>query len=94
MLLTVEAWLMEGDSILNGKQLTAFTNEEEKAVELDQVVPFALETRLRELGGDFSQADIFQPHVVTDSNLVTGQNPPSSAPTAVAVMTVLNQVPA
>ncbi|MEM9503854.1 MAG: type 1 glutamine amidotransferase domain-containing protein [Cyanobacteria bacterium P01_E01_bin.43] len=90
----VNAKTPQGDSILHGKQLTAFTNEEEKAVELDQVVPFALETRLRELGSDFSQTDAFQPHVVTDGNLVTGQNPPSSAPTAVAVMTVLNQVTA
>lgn len=84
----------QGESILRGKQLTAFTNAEEKAVQLDQVVPFALETRLRELGGEFSQAEPFQPHVVTDGNLVTGQNPPSSAATAEAVVKLLNQVPA
>lgn len=90
----VKAQTPQGDSILAGKKLTGFTNAEEKAVQLDQVVPFALETRLRELGGEFSQADTFQPHVVTDGWLVTGQNPPSSAGTAEAVVKLLNQVPA
>ena len=90
----VKAKTPQGESILKGKQLTAFTNAEESAVKLDQVVPFALETRLKELGGDFSQADVFQPYVVTDGNLVTGQNPPSSASTAEAVIKLLNQVPA
>ena len=90
----VKAQTPQGDSILKGKKLTGFTNDEEKAVQLDQVVPFALETRLRELGGDFSQADVFQPYVVTDGTLVTGQNPPSSAPTAEAIVKLLSQVPA
>jgi len=90
----VRANTPEGESILKGKNLTAFTNAEEKAVELDQVVPFALETRLRELGGKFSHAEPFQPHVVTDGTLVTGQNPPSSAQTAQAVVELLNRVPA
>jgi len=90
----VKAQTPEGTSILQGKKLTGFTNAEEKAVQLDQVVPFALETRLRELGGEFSQADVFQPHVVTDGTLVTGQNPPSSAPTAEAIVKLLSQVPA
>lgn len=90
----INAQTPQGESILKGKKLTAFTNAEEQAVQLDQVVPFALETRLRELGGDFSQADTFQPHVVTDGNLVTGQNPPSSAATAYGVVKLLNHVPA
>ena len=90
----VKAQTPQGESILHGKKLTGFTNAEEKAVELDQVVPFALETRLRELGGEFSNADLFMPHVVTDGLLVTGQNPPSSAPTAEAIVKLLNQVPA
>ena len=83
-----------GESILKGKKLTAFTNAEEQAVQLDQVVPFKLETRLKELGGDFHQAEPFKSHVVTDGNLVTGQNPPSSAATAHGVVKLLNQVPA
>jgi putative intracellular protease/amidase len=90
----VKANTPQGESILKGKKLTAFTNAEEKAVQLYQVVPFALETRLRELGGEFSHADTFQPYVVTDGLLVTGQNPPSSTATAEAVVALLNRVPA
>lgn len=90
----VKAQTPQGESILKGKKLTAFTNAEEQAVQLDQVVPFKLENRLKELGGDFSQAEVFQSHVVTDGHLVTGQNPPSSAATAYGVVKLLNQVPA
>lgn len=90
----IKAQTPQGESILKGKKLTAFTNAEEQAVQLDQVVPFKLENRLKELGGDFSQAEVFQPHVVTDGHLVTGQNPPSSAATAYGVVKLLNQVPA
>ena len=90
----VKAKTADGNSILEGRQLTAFTNAEEVAVELDQVVPFSLESRLKELGGEFSQADVFQPHVVTDGNLVTGQNPPASAPTAKAVIEQLSPISA
>lgn len=90
----VQAKTSTGESILKGKKLTAFTNAEEAAVKLDTVVPFPLETRLKELGGEFSKADVFEPYVVTDGTLVTGQNPPSSAPTAVAMMVALNRVPA
>lgn len=82
----------QGQSILQGKQVTGFTNEEEIAVALDQVVPFALETRLAELGGRFYGGAKFQPNVVVDGRLITGQNPPSSEPTAKAVIQALKQV--
>ncbi|MBD0333910.1 MAG: type 1 glutamine amidotransferase domain-containing protein [Cyanobacteria bacterium Co-bin13] len=82
----------QGQSILKGKQVTGFTNEEEVAVALDQVVPFALETRLAELGGQFHGGAKFEPNVKVDGRLVTGQNPPSSEPTAKAVIQVLKQV--
>jgi putative intracellular protease/amidase len=78
-----------GTSILNGKRVTGFTNQEEIAVELDQIVPFLLETRLTELGGQFSCTEAFQPYVVTDGQLITGQNPASSAPAAQAVLEAL-----
>jgi putative intracellular protease/amidase len=90
----VQAQGQDGHALVKGKRLTAFTNAEEKAVGLDQVVPFALETRLRDLGGDFSHSDPLQSHVVTDGTLVTGQNPPASAETAQAVIALLNPVPA
>ncbi|MBD0266656.1 MAG: type 1 glutamine amidotransferase domain-containing protein [Cyanobacteria bacterium Co-bin8] len=79
----------QGQSILKGKQVTGFTNEEEVAVDLDQVVPFALETRLAELGGQFSGGAKFEPKVVVDGRLVTGQNPASSEPAAKALIQAL-----
>jgi putative intracellular protease/amidase len=48
-----------------------------------------VEDMLESNGGIYSKADNFQPHVVTDGNLVTGQNPPSSAGAASAVIRLL-----
>jgi putative intracellular protease/amidase len=69
----------DGAWAFKGYRLTAFTNEEEAAVGLADKVPFMLETRLRELGGDVQAGRPWMPHVVADRNLVTGQNPASSA---------------
>lgn len=80
-----------GDSILKGKSVTGFTNQEEEAVELSQMVPFLLETRLQELSGRFSCESPFQPYVVTDGQLITGQNPASSEAAAKAVLNSLTQ---
>jgi len=62
-----------------GYRLTAFTNEEEREVGLADKLPFLLENRLRELGADFRAGPAWKPHVETDRDLVTGQNPASSA---------------
>jgi putative intracellular protease/amidase len=67
-----------GQPIVAGRRVSAFTNSEEEAVGLVDAVPFLLETRLRELGGDFGGAPDFQPYAVRDGQLVTGQNPASS----------------
>ncbi|MCE7995680.1 MAG: type 1 glutamine amidotransferase domain-containing protein [Roseivirga sp.] len=64
---------------VKGKKLTAFSNSEEIAVGAQTVVPFLLESKLKELGAIYSQGDNFTPFVVADGNLVTGQNPASSA---------------
>jgi putative intracellular protease/amidase len=64
--------------IVAGRRVSAFTNSEEVAVGLMEVVPFALESRLRELGARFEGGPDFQPYAVADGNLVTGQNPASS----------------
>lgn len=58
--------------------MTGFTDAEEKAVGLDHVVPFLLESKLRELGGVFESGGDWQPHAVRDGHLITGQNPMSS----------------
>jgi putative intracellular protease/amidase len=75
-----------GESLVKGRVITGFTDSEEKAVKLERVVPFLLETRLRELGGNFQTAADFAPHVEQDGNLITGQNPASSAPAAERVL--------
>ncbi len=74
----VNVKLDDNNYLVAGRKMTSFTNEEEAAVELDGVVPFLLESRLRERGANFSKADPFQEHVVTDGRLVTGQNPASA----------------
>jgi hypothetical protein len=56
-----------------------------------QKVPFLLESRLRELGANFQATGDWQPHVVTDGRLVTGQNPQSSADVAKAALQVVKQ---
>lgn len=85
----VGARLSDGRPLVQGRRLTSFTDEEERAVGLHEVVPFLLESRLRELGALFEAAPKFQPHTVRDGHLITGQNPASSAGTARAVLEAL-----
>jgi putative intracellular protease/amidase len=72
----------DGSALVEGKRVTCFTNSEEEAVGLTKVVPFLVEDEMRRLGGIFSSADDWQPHVVSDGLLITGQSPASSGPTA------------
>ena len=85
----VNVTLRDGEPLVDGKKLTAFTNAEEDAVGLTDAVPFLLEDRLRERGAHFKGEDDFQPHVVVDGRLVTGQNPASSAEAAARLVEVL-----
>ncbi len=86
----VGATSSSGQSIIAGKRLTAFTNAEEREVQLERAVPFLLEDKLREEGAQFEAAANWTDHVVTDGLLITGQNPQSSASTARAVIAWLN----
>jgi putative intracellular protease/amidase len=79
----------DGAPLVRGKRVTGFTNSEEEAVGLVQVVPFLVEDMLETHGGHFSKGPDWQPHVVTDGLLVTGQNPASSAGGAEALLKVL-----
>lgn len=74
----VSATYDNGTSVVKGKNIAAFTNSEEDAVELTEDMPFLLETRLRELGANVIIAPDFQANAVADGNLITGQNPASS----------------
>jgi putative intracellular protease/amidase len=72
----------DGKPLVAGKRVNSFTDAEERAVELDGVVPFLLESKLRELGATVETADKFTAKVVEDGNLLTGQNPMSAQPLA------------
>ena len=72
----------DGTPLVKGKKVTGFTNTEEAAVQLTQVVPFLVEDMLVANGGLYSKGADWAPHVVTDGNLMTGQNPASSGPAA------------
>jgi putative intracellular protease/amidase len=85
----VSTVLDNGRSLVYGKNVTGFTNVEERAVQLDKLVPFLLEDKLIELGGKYTNKDAWQEYVVVDGNLITGQNPQSSSGFAKAVLTKL-----
>ncbi|MFI4969072.1 MAG: type 1 glutamine amidotransferase domain-containing protein [Lysobacterales bacterium] len=78
-----------GLPLVRGKAVTGFSDSEEKAAGLTDVVPFLVEDMLKGHGGGYSKKADWQPHVVTDANLVTGQNPASSEKAARAVLTLL-----
>jgi putative intracellular protease/amidase len=88
----VNVVLSDGRRLVEGRTVAAFTNEEEKAVGLTDVVPFALQTRLEELGAKHSAAPNFQPWVVRDGRLVTGQNPASATGVAAEMLAALASV--
>ncbi|HET7561789.1 MAG TPA: type 1 glutamine amidotransferase domain-containing protein [Rhodanobacteraceae bacterium] len=75
-----------GLPLVRGKAVTGFSNSEERAAGLADAVPFQIEDMLREDGGEYSKAADWQPHVVVAGNLITGQNPASSAGVAKAVL--------
>ena len=85
----VAACTPDGRPLVAGRQVSAFTNAEEDAVGQSAVVPFALESRLRELGARFSPAPLWQAHAVRDGQLITGQNPQSSEAVAALVLQAL-----
>jgi putative intracellular protease/amidase len=85
----VSAKRADGKSILTGKRVNSFTDAEEAAVGLTDVVPFALESRLRSLGAQFEGAANWQAFAVRDGNLITGQNPQSSELVAQHVLAAL-----
>ncbi|WP_210604010.1 type 1 glutamine amidotransferase domain-containing protein [Brevibacterium oceani] len=75
----------EGRPFVEGRRVTGFSNAEEEAVGLTDVMPFLLEDALKERGADYSAAPEWTSHVVTDGTLITGQNPSSSVEIARAL---------
>lgn len=83
-----------GLPLVRGKEVTGFSDSEEAAAGLTDVVPFLVEDVLKWRGALYSKKPDWEPHVVTSENLVTGQNPASSAPAAKAVLALLARSPA
>ena len=68
----------DGSPLVNGKKVTGFTNSEEAAVKLTDVVPFLVEDMLKDNGGIYSKVGDWSPYAIEDGLLITGQNPASS----------------
>ena len=79
----------DGKPLVEGRNVTGYTNTEEEAVGLTQVVPFLVEDELGRNGGRFSKLDDWAPYVVVDGLLITGQNPASSGPAAERLVSLL-----
>ena len=79
----------DGQPLVKGRKVTGFSNSEEEAVQLTDVVPFLVEDMLKANGGHYSCAADWQSHVAVDGLLVTGQNPASSDASAKALLKLL-----
>jgi putative intracellular protease/amidase len=77
------------EPLVKGKNVTGFTNTEEEAVKLTEVVPFLLEDELQSKGGIYSKKEDWASHVVKDGMLITGQNPASSEEAAKELLKLL-----
>jgi len=75
-----------GELLIKGRNLTGFTNGEEEGVGLTEVVPFLIEDEFIAAGANYSKGPDWQPYVVEDGNLITGQNPASSEAVATALV--------
>ncbi|MEK1943664.1 MAG: type 1 glutamine amidotransferase domain-containing protein [Pseudomonas sp.] len=76
----------DGRPLVEGKKVTGFTNSEEAAVQLTDIVPFLVEDELKAKGGVYSQGPDWGSYVVVDGLLITGQNPASSAEAATVLL--------
>lgn len=89
----VNVTLSDGSHLVDGKRVACFTDSEERAMELDDVVPFLLQSTLEERGARVVTADDFDPNVVIDGRLVTGQNPASATGVGEGLVHVLKGTP-
>lgn len=80
----------DGSYLIHGKHVAGFTNEEEQAAGLTEVVPFLLEDALKNAGAIYEKSQNWREKVVVDGHLVTGQNPASAKGAAEAVVRILD----
>ncbi len=83
--------LSNGTFLVEGKKIAAFTDEEERAVGLDHVVPFLLSSTLASKGAILQPAPAWQANVAIDGRLVTGQNPASATGVGEAIVGILQK---
>lgn len=83
---------LDGDWLVRGRRVSAFTNGEESNAELDKIVPFLLEDMLRMRGADYQKGENWLPFVVRDGKLITGQNPASSVLAATTVIELFKRM--
>lgn len=81
--------VVDGRPLVEGRRVSGFTNTEEAAVHLTNVVPVLVEDELRRLGGHYEKVDDWQSLAITDGRLITGQNPASSTAAAQALLRLL-----
>lgn len=86
----LQAKSQNGEPLVKGKKVTGFSNSEEAAVGLTDVVPYLLEDQLDALGGLYQKTDDWHSLAVVDDLIVTGQNPGSSAAVAEALIGLIN----
>jgi putative intracellular protease/amidase len=79
-----------GDPLVKDKEVTGFSNSEEAAVELTDVVPYLLEDQLIAMGGVYQKVEDWNPLAIVDGLIITGQNPASSSAVAEALVKALN----
>lgn len=79
-----------GRPLVEGKQVTGFSNTEEDAVALTDIVPFLVEDVLKAQGGTYTKGPDWAPYIVQDGLLITGQNPASSAAAATRLLEQLS----
>ncbi len=81
---------INGNYLVKGKKVTGFSNTEEAAVGLTNIVPFLLEDVLKKNGASYSKSGDWQPYAIEDGLLITGQNPASSKLVAAKLLQQLN----
>lgn len=80
---------VNGEPIVKGKKINCFTDSEEREVEKDDIVPFMLESKLKELGAEIHKGENWDGFVIQDGNLITGQNPNACEKLADKIITAL-----
>lgn len=82
---------IQEEPMLRGKNVTGFSNSEENATGLTEIVPFLVEDKINQMGGNYSKGEDGKAYIMTDGKLVTGQNPASSALAAKELLKLLQK---